>query len=261
MQLEISSKENKHYKELKKLSKEKGSYIFIEGKKLLCQAVNSSIEIKKVFFDKEDSNFLSELLPKIKDCELIDVKKDLLASIYTTDSMPSGDELVIALAGKPQWELTNLLKKRKNLIFLERIQDPGNLGAIIRSALAFDACGIILSKGSTDPYNTKVIRASAGAVFDLPVVFAHDYDGFKDEALKNGYNIIAVSVSAKKKFTQLKLKSPNIFLFGNEGSGLSKEFLNLSSMSVSIPQLDKIQSLNLGVAVSIVLWELFKGSN
>jgi len=116
-------------------------------------------------------------LPKNKNHELIYIKNELLAELFTTENKPTKNDLIVAVAEKPEYELNDVFKTNKSIIFLENIQDPGNLGTIIRSALAFSIEGIILSKNSVNPFNTKVIRSSAGAVFKLPVVsLNHDVD-------------------------------------------------------------------------------------
>lgn len=252
--LEITSKQNFVYKELKKLTRNNSDYVLIEGEKLLQEAINSSLSIKKIFIDKKNHNKFSKLLPKC-DSELVFVKNELLASIYTTDSYPTKDDLLIALAKKPNWQIKDLFKTKKHLVFLERIQDPGNLGTIIRSALAFSAGGIILSENSADPFNTKVIRASAGAVFNMPIVFIENLKAFISQAKQNNYKIIGTSSKVSKKLNDLNFNLPSVFLFGNEGVGLSKELLNSSDEIIKIPISSKVESLNLGVSVSLVLWE------
>ncbi|MBI3590270.1 MAG: RNA methyltransferase [Candidatus Melainabacteria bacterium] len=264
MFLEISSKENSHYKELKKVTKEKSDYVIIEGKKLFLEAINSPLKIQKVYFDKKNQQYLSKFLSGKQNIEPIFINNALLSSIFTTDSKPDGEDLIIALAKKPLHRLQDLLETQKQLIFLERIQDPGNLGMIIRSAVAFNAGGIILSKGSVDPFNTKVIRASAGAVFNLPVISIDEIESFVPSLKSAKYKLVALLVKpskASKNLSKIIFDLPCIFLFGNEGSGLSKEFLNMVDEIVTIPQSDKIESLNLGVAASLVLWELYKRKN
>lgn len=255
MNLEITSKNNPHYKELKKLIKENTNYIFIEGKKLFEEALKSKIEIKKVFIDKGNKSFLSKPLVDLEKPELFFLNNDLLASLFTTSTKPTREDLIIALAKKPKWDLSNLFKTKKNLIFLERIQDPGNLGTIIRSALAFNAGGIILSKGSVNPFNTKVIRASAGAVFKLPVVMIDNLKELTELAKKEKYKIIAMSPQGNL-CSKVTLPLQTVFLFGNEGSGLSKELLSTAHEVITIPHSKKVESLNLATAVSIVLWEM-----
>lgn len=254
MDLEITSKENPLYKELKKISKGKSDYIFIEGKKLFLEAIKSPVKIEKVYVDKKNKELLSEF--SLNDCVFMD--NNLLSSVFTTDNEPTGDDLIIALAKKPICQLSDLFKTKKSLVFLEHIQDPGNLGTIFRSAVAFDSGGIILTEDSVDPFNTKVIRASAGAIFKMPTVFIKNIEDLKILTKQEKYKIIATSSHKGEILNGLSLDSRSVFVFGNEGAGISKELLNLADETIIIPGSSNVESLNLGVAASIVLWETYK---
>ncbi len=258
MRADILNENNSKLKELKKIIKEKNDYLLIEGMKLFSEAVKSKIQIEKIYIDKSNMESLYKIYPKYESCEIVFVSNNLLSENYTTESGPEGENLILALAKRSTWEITPLLKLKKNIIFLERIQDPGNLGTILRSALAFGASAVCLSENSVDPFNTKVIRASAGAVFSTPVISVDNIDSFYKQIKEYGYKIIATRISAKKSLEELKLNSPAIFLFGNEGTGLSKKMIDLSDETIKIPHSNKVESLNLGVSVGLVLWELYK---
>lgn len=256
--LEITTKGNPVYKELKDISKRKSSYILIEGKKLFQEVIRSPLKVEKVYIDKQNEAYFSNLLSKCHNHELVFMKNDLISSVFTTDNEPTSNDLILALAKKPSWQLKDILETKKNLILLEKIQDPGNLGTIIRSALAFDLGGIILTSGSVEPFNTKVIRASAGAVCSVPVITVTKSGEVINNLRKEGYKIIATSPKATKKLGNFKYQSPSIFLFGNEGRGLSTDLLNYADQTITIPQTNKVESLNLATSVSLLLWELYK---
>ena len=248
---EIKSRQNPQYKALKKISQGKSDSVFIEGGKLFNEALNSSLKIEKIYIDED--NYKTLLLNR--NVEVAFMNNNLLSSLFTTDSKPTRNDLIVALAKRPTWSLKDLYKNKRNLVFLENIQDPGNLGMIFRSVLAFNAGGILLSKDSVDPFNTKVIRASAGAVFSVPFVTITQIKDFK---LK-GYKIIGTSSNkSTKKLNELNINSSCLYLFGNEGAGLSKELLDFSDDIISIPHESSVESLNLGVTVSIFLWEIYK---
>lgn len=254
MNLEIISKENKQYKELKKLINQKSDFVFIEGLKLFSEAQKSPLKIETIFIDKKNK----EILPAQTNAEIIFLDNELISSLFTTDSKPENEDLVIALAKKPKHSLSDLFETKKDLIFLERAQDPGNLGMIIRSALAFNSGGIILSKDSVSPFNTKVVRASAGAVFSLPVEYVNDFNDVKNLAKDYNYKLISTLKSSGKNVRDLDKSMQKIFLLGNEGNGLSEFLINQSDEIITIPQSDKVESLNLGVSASILLWESFR---
>lgn len=255
--MEITSKENPVYKELRTLSKSSNSQFLIEGKKLFCEAINSKLTVLKIFIDKKNKEAFLELFPKYKNHELIFMSNDLISSLFTTVSKPTSKDLIVSVAKRPDWKLSDILKKGNNMILLEKIQDPSNLGLVLRSALAFSACGVILLDGTVDPFNTKVIRASAGAVFHIPTVRIADLKEIQSFIKQEKYKIIGTSSKAGKKLTELNFKSNHLFLFGNEGSGLSRKLIDYADEVVSIPHSQDAESLNLGIAVSIVLWEAY----
>lgn len=260
MNLEISSKQNPQYKELKKLVNDrKANSIVIEGKKLLLEASGSSLKFEKFYIDKKNNNFILNLFPSLKQEQVTYITNELLASLYSTESEPTGEDLVIAVASRPSYSLNEVLKLRKNIIFLEKVQDPGNIGVIIRSSLAFNAGGVFLYSGCADPFSTKVIRASAGAVFKIPVLEVDSLEQFKKIAKENKFNVVATSSKEGKSLSELNQlsKSPSVFLFGNEGKGLSRELLESSDSVVAIPHLKEVESLNVGIAVSVLLWSLY----
>ena len=256
--LEISSRENPQYKELKKSIKENTNFIYIEGRKLLDEALKSSLKLEKIFIDKSNISFFEKLLPEKDKPEIIFINNELLSDLFTTDSKPNSNDLVIGLAKKNEYKLDDLFNLKKDLIFLEEIQDPGNLGTIIRSALAFKCGGIILSKGSVDPFNTKVIRASAGAVFKLPVICSQKFKHVYDFAVNKNYSFLATSISKGKEITKLNISKPSVIAFGNEGRGLSDEIMDIVSDVIKLSHSKEVESLNVGVAVSLILWERYK---
>lgn len=257
--IEITSKENPAYKELKRLTaNEDKNCVLIEGKKLLFEAISSLLKITKVYVDKNSWNKFSDLFVNSRDFELIYMTNDLLSSVFTTDNKPEYEDLIVAVAEKPLWNQDDLLKSKRNIVFFENIQDPGNLGTSIRSALAFDSGGVILSGGSVNPFNTKVIRASAGAVFTIPVLVLDDQKLFFDHVKKENYKIIATASERSNKNLKLQLDKLSVFLFGNEGKGLSGDLIEYVDEVVSVPQSGKVESLNLATSVSLILWEVYR---
>lgn len=257
MPIEITSRQNLIYKELKRISKGDDKYIFIEGAKLLEEALTSPIKIRNIYLDKQNKSLLGKPPCKNGSQKLRFIKNELISSLYTTDTKPTKEDLLITIAERPRCIVNDLLSTGKNLILLEGIQDPGNLGTILRSALAFNAGGVILTKGSVDPFNTKVIRSSTGAAFKLPVIIIDGFNSVKKLVKENNYAVIATSSRANKTLSNLENKEPYLFLFGNEGSGLSKTFLNEADEIIKIPHTEMVESLNLGIAVSILLWQVY----
>jgi TrmH family RNA methyltransferase len=135
------------------------------------------------------------------------------------------------------------------------VQDPGNLGTILRSAEAFGAGGVLLGEGTVSPFNSKVIRASAGSVFRLPIAKAKLNDVL-DQLRAKEIRLIATSSHKSKPLPEANLSSHLAIFIGSEGAGLSRELLSRMDEVVEIPHSPNVESLNAGVAASIVLYEV-----
>lgn len=143
-----------------------------------------------------------------------------------------------------------------NILILDNIQDPGNLGTIIRSCVAFGIDTIVASKETVDVYNSKVIRASEGAIFNLNYVIK-DLDVFL-RTIKDKYTIYTTNVEVGTSLKEINRKEPFAIIMGNEGNGVRKEISNYATDTIYIPISNKMESLNVGVATSIILYEFSK---
>lgn len=152
----------------------------------------------------------------------------------------------------------SLLYDRSLIIACIDIQDPGNMGTIIRTADAANVSGIIVSSGSVDLYNPKTVRSTAGSIFHVPVVHSNDIP--RDiTALKNrGFKIIAADTAGIEDFWQTDLTEKAVILIGNEGAGLSKEILGISDAVVRVPIPGKAESLNAAVCASVIIYEALR---
>ncbi|HBA38078.1 MAG TPA: RNA methyltransferase [Firmicutes bacterium] len=144
-----------------------------------------------------------------------------------------------------------------NVILLDRVMDPGNLGTIIRSAVAFSIDTIVLGEGCVSLYNPKVVRASEGLLFHINIVNAPLYETI--EALKReNYTIYATDVNGGKELSKTNFNSKVAIMIGNEGAGVDRGLANMADEKLYIEMTDKCESLNVGVATSIILYELNK---
>ena len=151
----------------------------------------------------------------------------------------------------------NTEKLGDRLLVLDDIQDPGNLGTIIRSAVAFNIDTILLSNNSVDLYNSKVIRASQGLIFHINIVrkdILLELPKLKD----NGYYIYGTKVTHGKSLKSLEKKEKFVIIMGNEGNGMHDEVSELCDEFIYIEMNDMCESLNVGVATSIILYEFSK---
>ncbi|HMY51596.1 MAG TPA: RNA methyltransferase [Candidatus Obscuribacter sp.] len=180
------------------------------------------------------------------------VVPDVLFRELVTTTSPSP---VLAAAAMPVVTIEMLLARQAaTLVLCENLQDPGNLGTIIRSALAFDAGALILSHGSVDAFNPKVVRSAMGGLFQLPIL-SIDLEIACRHLKEAGYVFLAFSPEAKittadYPFTEEKV----ILLVGNEGNGLTERAEALADVKISIPQNPAVESLNVAVATSIALY-------
>ncbi len=176
------------------------------------------------------------------------VNFEVLASIATTQT-PDG---VVAIATSQ----TTTQPKIKTLgLVLETIQDPGNLGTIIRTAAAAGAEGLLLSADTVDPEHPKVLRASAGAWFHLKIGICDDLVQDLQRYQQQGLQLLATCLDADQVYWTCNLQQPTLILIGNEGAGLSESLLRLASTQVKIPTAPVVESLNAGVASALLLYE------
>lgn len=239
-----SSIDNKKIKEIKKLNikkyRDKANLFLVEGEHLVMEAYKTG--------------YLKELILEQKtvfplDVETNYVTNNVLKYITNLDTPQS----ILGICTKPQ----NKTIKGNHLLILDDIQDPGNLGTIIRSAVAFNVDTIILSSNTVDLYNSKVIRASQGLIFHINIVVENLVNVIPK--LKNeGYQIIGTKVTNGKSLKSIEKKKKFAIIMGNEGNGVREDILSLCDEYLYIDMNKNCESLNVGVATSIILYELDK---
>ncbi|GAC1419855.1 MAG: RNA methyltransferase [Acidobacteriaceae bacterium] len=226
------------------------SLIAIEGPNLITEAIRSGIALVTVFL-AEGTSLPHDLPPAV---ELLHIGRETFASACSTES-PQG---IAALLEPP--ELILPLDGRPLLLIAAGLQDPGNLGTLIRSAEAFGAAGVLLTPGTVSPWNGKTMRASAGSIFRVPVQTI-DISQLSTLSARGIRLLAAVTADAAPHFsssvpiTHLDLTDACAFLIGNEGLGLSADLLALAETRITIPTPGPVESLNAGVAGSLLLYE------
>jgi RNA methyltransferase, TrmH family len=176
------------------------------------------------------------------------VSQDVLKAIATTVE-PDG-----IVATLPRLAQTAPAFSSLGLV-LETIQDPGNLGTMIRTAAAAGAEGLLLSANSVDPDHPKVLRASAGQWFQLPLAVSPDLPADLAHYRQQGFQIISTLPTARQTYWQVDLRPPTLILMGNEGAGLSPDLAALADASVTIPVQPGVESLNVAIAAALILYE------
>jgi len=257
----VQSRQNARVKELRAgFAHSSGTdhgHIAIEGEHLLLEATATGLHIVAVFVRTGNEHLLERLtLPG--DTEILALPPDVFTSAVLTES-PQG---IAALVDPPSFTLDHIFAAPAIPLVLiaAGLQDPGNLGTLIRSAEAFGATGLITLPGTVSPWNQKALRASTGSIFRLPVVAARPITaGSEDEifpALESrGIVTLAAVATDEDPLTRYDLTRPTALILGNEGAGISTEILRRATARITIPTPGPVESLNAAIAGSILLYE------
>ncbi|MFB3813902.1 MAG: TrmH family RNA methyltransferase [Terriglobales bacterium] len=225
----------------------------VESVRIIEEAIRSGLKFKAVFFGRSAETRATRLLPQIgSHVETLLLPDEVFQSAVATET-PQG---IAALVRLKEWSLEALLAAPAPLLaVVAGIQDPGNLGAILRSAEAFGATGVVLGEGTVSQFNPKVVRASAGSLFRIAVVRAelHQLIG---ELRSRGIRLVATSPHKGTPLPEANLSGPLALFIGNEGAGVPGDLLAKMDDTVAIPHSQRVESLNAGVAASIVLYEV-----
>ncbi len=245
----ITSAQNEYIKSLSKLKskkhREEAGLFIAEGEHLLQMLNLSDFEINDVVMSE---SYYEKNQDKLS-CDIILVPDSLLEKISDTKT-PQG---VVAVVKLPD---NNKSIAGGRYIYCDNLQDPGNVGTVIRTADAFSFDGVILSKDSADVYSPKVIRSSQGSIFNISIIRDADIEDIKISK-QNGFKITSTALYGEcVKLKDIKISKNQIFVIGNEGSGVSKEILDISDEIAYIPMSGKAESLNAGVASSILMYEV-----
>jgi TrmH family RNA methyltransferase len=175
----------------------------------------------------------------------------------TSDTLtPQG---IMAIVKKPVYDLKTIITAADaNLVLLEDIRDPGNLGTILRTAEGAGVTGIILSKSSVDMYNPKVIRSTMGAIYRMPFVYAEDFKETLTLIKNNNISIYAAHLDAGFFYDEVNYLEKCAILIGNEANGLSNEIAGMSDQYIKIPMTGKVESLNAAIAAAILMYEVYR---
>jgi TrmH family RNA methyltransferase len=228
-------------------------YCAIEGVRIVEEAIRSGLRFRAVFFRNSAANRADRLLPQMAAYVEMVLLPDKLFAAAVPSETPQG---VAALVKCRQFSLEDVLARVDTgpLVAVAGVQDPGNLGTILRSAEAFGAGGALLGEGTSSPFNAKAIRASAGSVFRLPIAKTRLGEAL-DQLRAKGVRLLATSSHGNRSLPQANLQLPLAIFIGSEGGGVPQELLAKMDQVVSIPHSPTVESLNAGVAASIVLYE------
>jgi RNA methyltransferase, TrmH family len=252
----IHSGQNARVKELRRRFGEAApnaeSEVAVEGMHIVEEAIRSGLRLATVFFSEAAKERAHKLLPQLSaHTEALLLPDEVFASAVPSET-PQG---VAALVRVKSFTLDEMFAPAPALLVaIAGLQDPGNLGTIARSAEAFGVTGLLLGERTVSPWNWKAVRASAGSLFRLPALKVGLATALR-EIKSRGVRVLATSSHKGAAIAEVDLHGPVAFVVGSEGAGLSKNVLGQADEVVAIPHSAKVESLNAGIAASILLYE------
>jgi TrmH family RNA methyltransferase len=252
----ITSRQNETFKNIRRLRRCKGDHALLEGPHLIHEALVGDHQPELVlvtpeFLARPEGRELSAALP----LEPTLITAELLDGLTDSDS-PRGALALIRLARTGVAALPRLTDGL--YLFVDRLQDPGNLGALARTAEAFDATGLALAPGTVDPNHPRALRASAGSLLRLPVAVGTDAETLAGHLRDSPPVWIALVPRGGESLDQASLRRPAVLAVGAEGPGLADELLARADLRLTIPVTEPVESLNATVAAALVLYKLRK---
>ena len=252
----ITSKDNEIIKNIRKLKEKKyrdlnNEYI-VEGIKMIREAINEKAVIKLIVLCEENANngaIDKKLLYEIAKYECIYVNKKIFSLISDVQN-PQG---ILAVIEKNNSE-ENIDYKQDVIVVLDGIQDPGNLGTILRTIDSAGLNQVIVSKETADSYNPKVVRSTMGAIFRVNIIESDNLLDTLKNMKKHKYKIMATSLETENSIYDVDYNK-KVIVIGNEANGVSQEILDYADEKIKIPMLGKTESLNASVATAIILYE------
>jgi TrmH family RNA methyltransferase len=252
---EITSLHNPKIKQwsqlLTKRGRESQGKFILEGIHLVQEALKAQLELEVILYSLE-KGYPAELVERYElPCEVIGVSEAVLAKCSDTQT-PQG---VMAVAVKPEWNTQQMLEQPRALVVVvDGVQDPGNLGTIIRSADAVGATGVVLGRGTVDLYNPKTIRSTMGSLFHLPILEC-DLNEILPLVEQHQIQLVSTSLQAEQSCYELDMTRTTWIIVGNEGSGVNAELQQFVSKQIIIPMRGQAESLNVAMATTVLLFE------
>lgn len=254
---EIYSKDNRILKDCQKLSQKKyrdkeGRYL-IEGFNLIEEAPRSELEYiilnGEAGFDVDSKDMES-----LEEIQIYRIPAKLFEKIAQTETSQG----IVAVVRKREFSFDALAGKcdrDSNIVVLDRLQDPGNIGTIIRTAEGAGYAAVITVKGTADIFSPKTIRAAAGSVFRIPIIHVEDNRELRELVDRLGKKLVVTSLMTDNNYFDVDLSKGCALVIGNEGNGVSEELMEMADIKVRIPMEGHLESLNASVAAGILMYE------
>ena len=252
----ITSKENEFIKHVKKLKDKKyrdlsNEYV-IEGIKLVAEAIQEKAPIKQIILcdDCEKNEAIpKDLMYEIAKQECIYITQKIFKYLSEVET-PQG---ILAVIEKNNSH-TDIDYTQDMIVALDNVQDPGNLGTILRTVDSIGLTQILVSKGTADAYNPKVVRSTMGAIFRVKIIECEDLEKILREVKKHKFELVITSLQTENSIYDVDYNK-KVIVIGNEANGVEQKIQNMADVKVKIPMLGRTESLNASVATSIILYE------
>lgn len=235
-------------------ARNKQDSFIIEGTRMFMEVPKERL-VKTYVTEEYFKNATEDIREKIHLSEHEFVSEEVFKRISDTVT-PQG---ILAIVRKREISIDELYNnkesKNKILMILEDIQDPGNLGTIIRTAEAAGIAAVIMSKGTVDIYNPKVVRSTMGTIFRVPFAYVDNLEMIIEQLKEQGVRVYAAHLKGEKYYYQADYRQASAFLIGNEGNGLSKNISEKADELIKIPMYGKVESLNAACAATILMYE------
>jgi RNA methyltransferase, TrmH family len=260
----ITSKTNSRIREIRllrqaKYRRERGEY-FVEGIKLLAEVLRQSLRVRKIAHSPqlEKSPRGQELLSRAR--EILSGAEWMYVSDEVMDSMSDAQthQGVLAVLEKRAASWADLLAREGILLLLHELQDPGNVGAILRAADAGEAAGVILSPGTADPYGPKAVRAGMGSLFRVPLLVDQEVEESIRLLQSRDIWVGAATLRGERSLWEADLCGRCAVLFGNEGGGLPEAPISLCDGTITVPMNPQVDSLNVAITAGLVVYEALR---
>lgn len=252
----ITSTSNARVKELVQLQKkskvrnEQGVFL-VEGVKMYQEIPQE--QLVKVYVSETFADKQKEEINRLKDRRKLEYLSDHVFQYVSDTKTPQG---ILCVVRQSSYCLEDILEAEDaHLLVLDNLQDPGNLGTILRTAEGAGVTGIIISKESVDIYNPKVIRSTMGSIYRVPFVYVEDLKEAIAKVKAHGIFTYAAHLDGKNSYDKEDYTKKTAFLIGNEGNGLRKDIADLADTWIRIPMQGQVESLNAAIATSVLMFE------
>ena len=255
--LPITSPQNPRLKKAMRLHASRGrkqqSRIIIFGQREIGRAINAGVNVVEIFVEDSVVDLAQPLVVHLPNCEFFSISEAFMQRLQFGDR----SEGLVAIAERPETDLSDFPTDRKAIIVLEQVEKPGNLGAIVRS---IDACGnggLILSDPKCDAFHPNAIRSSTGATFDLPIATGTN-EAVQSWLTKQGYCVLTAFLEDAQDFFAQTLDGKVAIVLGNEANGLTDAWRGSDFQPVKLPMHGIADSLNVSVTASVMLYEAMR---